>query len=145
MIIPDVNLLVYAHNESSSFHGVAAGWWENSLNGDVTILLPHVCVNGFIRIMTHPKILVDPLEVGEAIEMVDVWLESSSLSLLAPGLGHYEFYKKALLEIGVGGKLTTDAYIAALAMESQGTVFSNDSDFSRFSGLKWKNPLVGKK
>ena len=144
MIIPDVNLLVYAHNESSKFHTAASQWWEGSLNGDTTIFLPHVCINGFIRIMTHPKILMEPLDVSEAFEMVDIWLDSSCISLLAPGLRHYEFYKKALLEIGVGGKLTTDAYIAAMAMENQATVFSNDSDFSRFPGLRWQNPLVEK-
>ena len=141
MIIPDVNLLVSAHNETSIFHKAALDWWETSLNGDASILLPHICVNGFVRIMTHPKILVEPLSVREALEAVDIWMGSSCISLLAPGLRHYEFYKNILMEIGVGGKLTTDAYIAAMAIENQATVFSNDSDFSRISGLRWKNPL----
>ncbi|MCZ6672200.1 MAG: PIN domain-containing protein [Verrucomicrobia bacterium] len=141
MIIPDVNVLVFAHNEGSSFHLKASKWWENALNGDIPILLPHICVNGFVRIMTHPRILEEPLTVAEALEMADVWLESDCVALLPPGMRHYFFYKQLLLKIGVGGKLTTDAYIAAMALENQATVFSNDSDFSRFSGLKWKNPI----
>ena len=142
MIVPDVNLLVYAHNESSRFHTEASRWWEAGLNGDKSVLLPHICINGFIRLMTHPKILEEPLRVGDTLEMVDVWLESECVSLLGPGERHYSFYKKALLNVGIGGKLTTDAYIAAMAMENQATVYSNDNDFGRFVGLKWENPLV---
>lgn len=141
MILPDVNLLVYAHNKASQCHRQAAPWWEDCLNGEGGILLPHICINGFVRIMTHPKILEEPLDIGEAFEMTDVWLESDCLSLLAPGMRHYSLYKNALLEAGTGGKLTTDAYLAALALENQATIYSNDSDFSRFSGLKWENPL----
>jgi toxin-antitoxin system PIN domain toxin len=141
MIIPDVNMLVYAHNRSSRFHQPASYWWESALNGETGILLPNICINGFVRIMTHPKIMDEPLAVGEAFEMTDIWLQSPCLTLLAPSMRHYALYKGALLEAGVGGKLTTDAYLAALAMENQGTLFSNDSDFSRFSGLRWENPL----
>ena len=142
MIVPDVNILVYAHNKSSRFHASAFAWWEESLNSDTTILLPNICINGFVRIMTHPKILVEPLAVSEAFEMVDIWLESECISFLAPGSRHFEFYKEVLLEAGVGGKLTTDAYIAAMAIENQATLYSNDSDFGRFSGLRWINPLL---
>jgi toxin-antitoxin system PIN domain toxin len=143
VIVPDVNILVYAHNESSRFHTSAFAWWEEALNDDTTILLPNICINGFVRIMTHPKILIEPLDVSEAFEQVESWLESESLSLLAPGPRHLDIYKEVLLEAGVGGKLTTDAYIAAMAIENQATVYSNDSDFGRFSGLRWSNPLLG--
>ena len=78
-------MLIYAHNESSRFHTSALSWWEEALNGDTTILLPNICINGFIRIMTHPKIMIEPLDVNEAFEQVESWLESESLSLLAPG------------------------------------------------------------
>lgn len=142
MIIPDVNLLVYAHNQSSQFHQKARRWWEDSLNGEKSVLIPHICINGFVRLMTHPKILEEPLSVGEVFEMVDVWLGSGCASILAPGERHYSFYTNMLLQVGVGGKLTTDAYIAAMAMENSSIVFSNDNDFDRFDGLRWENPLV---
>ncbi len=86
--------------------------------------------------------MVEPLDVGEAFEMVESWLESECICFLAPGPRHFEMYKEVLLEAGVGGKLTTDAYIAAMAIENQATVYSNDSDFGRFSGLRWSNPLL---
>ena len=142
MIVPDVNLLVYAHNRDSAFHRKASQWWENALNGNIPILLPNFCINGFIRIVTHPKIFDRPLGVNEAFELSDVWLKSPILSLTAPGIRHYEHYKCFLKSIGVAGKLSTDAYIAAIAQENQATVYSNDSDFSRFAGLKWTNPLA---
>ncbi len=141
MIVPDVNILIYAHNESSRFHAEALSWWEQALNGDTTILLPHICINSFVRIMTHPKILAEPLDVSEAFELVDSWMDSESISLLAPGPRHFEIYKEVLLKSGVGGKLTTDAYIAAMAIENQAMVYSNDNDFGRFPGVRWHNPL----
>lgn len=84
----------------------------------------------------------EPLGVSEAFELVDSWLESESLSLLAPGFRHYDIFKEILCDSDVGGKLTTDAYIAAMAIENQATVYSNDSDFGRFEGLRWTNPLT---
>lgn len=92
--------------------------------------------------MTHAKILETPLTVEEAFGLVDTWLESDIVSLIAPGPRHYSLYRSLLIQVGVGGKLTTDAYIAAIAMENQAVVFSNDNDFSRFSGLNWQNPLA---
>jgi uncharacterized protein len=142
MIIPDVNILVYAHNESSHFYDKAKAWWEACLNAEEGVLLPHICINGFVRLMTHPKILKEPLAVEEAIEMVDVWLRSGCVSMLAPGERHYSIYRDILIKAGVGGKLTTDAYIAAMGIENQATVYSNDNDFSRFQGVRWANPLA---
>ncbi len=142
MIVPDVNLLVYAHNRSSAFHESASRWWEECLNGEIPVLLPSVCLNGFIRIVTHPKIFDEPLRVAEAFDLCDLWITSPMLSLTVPSLGHYEHYKRLLKSVGVAAKLSTDAYIAAIALENQATVFSNDSDFSRFVGVKWTNPLA---
>ncbi len=141
MIIPDVNLLVYAHNESSRFHEESRRWWEAALNGETSVLIPSICVNGFVRLMTHPKILEEPLSTAAAFEMVDVWLSSDCVSLLSPGERHYSFFRELLVTLGVGGKLTTDAYIAAMAMENRATIFSNDSDFHRFEGVRLENPL----
>jgi hypothetical protein len=142
MIVPDVNLLVYAHNAASRFHDDSHDWWEACLNGSRTILLPHLCVNGFIRIMTHPRILVEPLSVAESLAMVDSWLVSDLVLLVAPGERHYAIYKRLLLAAGVGGKLSTDAHLAALAIENRATLYSNDHDFVRFPGLAWVNPLT---
>ena len=63
------------------------------------------------------------------------------VSPLNPGADHLALLRRALEAAGVGGDLVTDAHIAALAMEYQAEVHTNDTDFSRFPGLRWRNPL----
>jgi len=142
MMVPDVTLLVYAHNQTSRFHEQAAAWWEGCLNAEQPILLPNICISGFVRIVTHPKVLREPLTVGEAFEMTDQWMQSEAVTLIGPTVRHYHLFKSSLQSAGAGGKLTTDAYLAALAMERQAALYSNNSDFSRFPGLMWRNPLA---
>ncbi len=141
MILPDVNLLIYAHNESSKFHTIAHPWWEHILNSTHRVLLPHFCINSFVRITTQTNILTKPLHIEEALEIVDQWLSAHHLFLISPAGKHYSVYRGLLLHTGVGGKLTNDAYLAALAIENNATLCSNDSDFGRFKGLRWNNPL----
>lgn len=141
MIIPDVNLLVYAYNRDAREHGVARRWWEELLSGTESVGLPWAVSCGFIRLMTHPAVLVRPLAPGTAVAHVRSWLERANVEPLEPGARHLEVLERLLGEAGVAGNLTTDAHIAALALEYQCEVHSNDSDFGRFSGLRWRNPL----
>jgi predicted nucleic acid-binding protein len=61
--------------------------------------------------------------------------------ILQPGPRHFAILS-SFCEAGVlQSALLTDAHIAALAIENQAVVHSNDSDFSRFAGLRWSNPL----
>jgi len=67
MIVPDVNLLIYAHNDQAPEHEGARAWWEAALNGRVAVGLPWISISGFIRLMTHPRVLAQPLDVHQAI------------------------------------------------------------------------------
>jgi uncharacterized protein len=142
MIVPDINLLVYAHNEASRFHAPSKRWWERVLNEPEPIGLCWATVMGFIRIVTHPGIQTDPISVEEAVARVDAWLLQPQVQWLHPGSRHYPIFRRMLLAAGSGGNLTTDAHLAALAIEHQSEMYSNDTDFARFPGLKWVNPLA---
>ena len=142
MIIPDLNLLVYAHNAADARHGVARQWWEGCLNGSETIGLAWVTLLGFVRLTTHRQVLVHPLPVAQATTLVDEWLEQTVVRVLVPGREHARHCFGFLRELGVGGNLTTDAHLAALALEYQAELHSTDVDFGRFSGLRWINPLA---
>ncbi len=141
MILPDVNLLLYAHNRADARHEDARVWWENHLNGTNPVALCWVALNGFIRISTHPRILEKPLKAGKAAGYVCEWLEQTNVLLIEPGLAFPDLYLGFIEELGAGGNLTTDAYLAALAVEHQAELQSNDQGFTRFSGLRWRNPL----
>ena len=142
MIVPDINLLVYAHNSQSRQHEAARKWWEDLLNGTGTVGLPWATILGFIRIATNPKILDNPLDVSSACTRVRSWLARPQTALIHPGDRHADILFDLLEEAGSAGNLTTDAHLAALAIEHQAELHSTDADMVRFRGLRWTNPLV---
>lgn len=142
MILPDVNLLVYAYNAADPQHLAAKDWWEGCLNGTRPVGLPWVVAAGFIRLMTHPRILREPMAVAQAVGIVQSWLDQPCLLIIEPGKKFPDRFFPFLTALGTAGNLTTDAYLAALAMEHQAEVHSSDTDFLRFEGLRWRNPLA---
>ena len=109
--------------------------------GQQLIALPWVVIFGFVRVVTHPSVLQDPRRPGDAIAIVESWLEHPNAQVLEPGPHHLEIVRKLFEATGVAGNLTTDTHLAALAIEHQCELHSHDSDFGRFPGLRWHNPL----
>ena len=143
MIIPDINLLLHAHNSAYRRHRAAREWWETLLNGTGSVGLPWVSILGFIRVATHPKILENPLDLSGACTRIRSWLARPQTILIHPGVRHADILFELLAAVGRGGNLTTDAHLAALAIEHQAELHSTDADMARFPGLRWVNPLMG--
>lgn len=141
MILPDVNVLLYAHNASHPRHNAARKWWDGALSGDEPVGLPWVGVLGFLRLSTSRVVFREPLTVDEAIGYVEAWLAQPHVRVVQPGHRHPEHLFAFLRALGVAGSLTTDAHLAAVAIEHGCTLYSTDADFSRFPGLDWRNPL----
>ena len=141
MIVPDLNLLVFTYSQASPFHDDARKWWEGLFNGAERVGIPWVVITGFVRLMTNRSAMDQPLAPSEAIDTVESWFRYPHVTPLNPGTEHLSLLRQALAAAGVGGNLVTDAHVAALAMEYQAEVHSNDTDFSRFPGLRWRNPL----
>jgi toxin-antitoxin system PIN domain toxin len=97
---------------------------------------------GYLRLMTSRNVLVDPFVPEEVFRHLRSWLERPQVQILHPGPRHLDLMEDLTKEAGVAGKLTTDIHLAALAIELQAELHSNDKDFSRFSGLRWVNPLA---
>ncbi len=142
MIIPDLNLLVYAYNPATTLHRLARPWWESALNGTEAVGIPWIVSAGFIRLMTHPRVLEEPMSVGAAIAAVQAWLAAGPVVALCPGERFPDLFFGLVERLGVGGNLTTDAQLAALAIENQAVLCSNDRDFVRFEGLRLRNPIA---
>jgi toxin-antitoxin system PIN domain toxin len=141
MILPDLNLLVYAYDSSSPSHAAAKRWWIGCLSGQETIGISWIVSFGFIRLWTSPRVFQNPMTVDQAATHVESWLARPMVRVLNPGPSHAEIAFSLLRSEGRGGNLTTDAHLAALAMEANATLHTADTDFLRFNGLKWKNPL----
>ncbi len=141
MIVPDANVLIYAHDETSRYHHNARKWWESALGGTEPVGLPWVVVLAFVRLMTHPQVCENPLAVAQVRELVGDWLAQPHVRLIhVSDLAVARFFD-LLEEAGGGGNLSTDALIALHAMEHSATVFSNDRDFDRSAGVRRVNPL----
>jgi len=142
VIVPDVNLLLYATVTAFERHPAARVWWEQTLSGVEPVGLTAPVVLGFVRISTHRRVLTQPMTLAEADTVVQGWLAQPCVRFLRPGSRHLREVLDLLGSVGTAGNLTTDAQIAAAAAEHGGTVHTTDSDFARFTGIAWTNPLV---
>lgn len=143
MIVPDVNLLVYAVHEESPQHVAAKRWLDGLLNGDEPVGLAWTVLVGFIRVATNPRVVAGtPISVERAIAVVDLWLARPMVTVVEPGPRHWAILRMLLAEARRGANLTTDAHLAALCVERGATLHSADGDFQRFRGLRHENPLL---
>jgi toxin-antitoxin system PIN domain toxin len=141
VIIPDVNLLLYASITSFQEHAAARAWFTSILNGEDQLLLPAISLFGFVRIASNPRIFDSPIPVSEALASVESWLSLPHVHFLSPGPRFIEISFDLLRQLGAARNLTTDVQLAAHAMENQATLYSHDTDFARISGLRWVDPL----
>ncbi|MCX6864826.1 MAG: type II toxin-antitoxin system VapC family toxin [Verrucomicrobia bacterium] len=144
MIVPDVNLLIYAYDSTSPHHDAAAVWWQGCMTGTEEVGLAAVVVFGFVRLCTHPGVFQNPLTIAEATRRVESWLAMPRVRIIEASPHHIAEVLGLLAETGTAGNLTTDAQIAALARQEKAILHSNDTDFQRFPGIRWLNPLTGK-
>ena len=144
MIVLDANLLLYAYNSLAPNHAQARQCIEAVFSGTEAVGLPWQTVSAFLRIITNRQLPGDRLSMEEAVALVEEWAALPMVHLLAPRDRHWAFFRRMLLEGKASGPLTTDAQLAALTIENGGVLYTTDRDFSRFPGLKWVNPLLGK-
>ncbi|MBI2159935.1 MAG: type II toxin-antitoxin system VapC family toxin [Candidatus Rokubacteria bacterium] len=141
MKVVDANLLLYATDRRSPRHEAARSWLEGRLSGDETIGFAWVVLLAFLRLSTNPHVFERPLSVERALDVVDGWLGQPCAVIVQPGDRHPAVVRQLLRPLGTAGNLVNDAHLAALAIEHGAELNSCDADFSRFSGLRWVNPL----
>jgi hypothetical protein len=141
--LPDVNLFLYAYDASSPRQPAAQKWLEEALSGNETVALAWAVLVGFIRLSTNPAVFSNPIAVETAIAFVEQWLAQPTCTVVEPTDRHVPVLRDLLGGLGTAGNLTSDAHLAALAIEHGATLCSCDVDFSRFPGLRWVDPLRG--
>lgn len=138
----DANVLVYAVHRQSPKHEPAEAWLTEQLNGPRRIGLPWTSLLAFLRISTHPRAFQHPLRPAVAWQRVSDWLEAPVAWIPQPGPRHATVLGDLIATHQPSGHLVPDTGLAALALEHGLTVISTDTDFARFTEIRWENPLA---
>lgn len=142
MILPDLNLLLYAYNPCLPQHDAARRWWEEAMNGDELIGMPFEVAFGFIRVATNPRLGPAKVALVDARRVVEKWMDLPQVRVMPPAASHFTRVMDLMAAAMAAGPVLSDAILAAYAIEHRATLFTNDGDFARFPGLHWENPLL---
>ena len=141
MMLPDVNILVYAYREDAPDHERYRDWLQDLVNGDEAYGISDLVCSGFLRVVTHPAVFSPPSPIADALAFVEEIRSQPSCVVIAPGVRHWQLFARLCQASGVRGNLVPDAYFAALAIESGSEWISTDGDYARFPGLRWRRPF----
>ena len=141
MVLPDVNVLVYAHREDSGRHAACRTWLEGVVNGNESYGVSELVLSGFVRVVTHPRIFTKPSPLADALEFTEQLRSRPNCVPVAPGRRHWDIFRTLCLEADARGNLVPDAFLAAMAIEAGCEWISTDRDFCRFKGLRWRHPI----
>ena len=140
MILPDVNVLAQAFRSDAGDHTLCRGWLHSIVNGDARFALSPQVLAGVIRITTHSKIFSQPSAIAEVIRFCELLLAQPHCVLVHPGPQHWSIFTRLCKEADARGNLSSDAWYAALAIESGCEWISLDRDYARFPDLRWRLP-----
>jgi len=140
LIIPDINLLLYAYNANGEFHEEAKTWWQGVIDGEELVGFPHDVLFGFVRIASHSS-FTSSIEVEAADEVVGEWLNLPHARILLPDAAHFARAVDLLKMAGGRGAMLSDAVLASYAIANRACLCSTDNDFARFPDVDWVNPI----
>ena len=142
MMVVDANLLIYAYNSSTSQHDAARGWIEDAFSGHDPVGLAWSSIHAFLRLTTHPALFPQPLDMSDAVAIVESWLAQPIVGIVEPGESYQTILQALLRGAQIRGSMVMDAHLAALALENGAVLVTTDRDFRRFEGLTVTNPLA---
>ena len=142
MILIDANLLLYAYRPRAEQHQKSRVWLETVLSGPDLVRFAWLTLWAFLTIATNARVFERPLSTSEAEAAISSWLAQPIAGILEPGERHWGILRDLVRDGQAAGPLVMDAVLAAIALEHGATLCTTDRDFSRFSGLRWTNPLA---
>ncbi len=141
MILPDVNVLIYAHREDMEGHGDYAAWLADQAASATAFGVSEFVLSGFVRVATNPRVFDVPTPLSEALAFASTVREIPNAVRVVPGERHWGIFTNLCEAVGARGNRVPDAYLAALAIETGAEFITNDRGFSRFPGLRWSRAL----
>jgi toxin-antitoxin system PIN domain toxin len=139
-VLLDANLLLWAHHRGFAQHEPARSWLASTLSDTPAVGIPWPSVLAFLRVSTHSRAFQHPLGIEVAWEVVDGWLSRPNVQMPVPTDAHADLLRQMLVSGRAAGNHTTDAHLAALAIEWGLVLLSADRDFARYPGLRWHDP-----
>ena len=141
MILPDVNVLVYAFREDTSEHRQYRKWLLDRIESSEAFGVSELVLSGVVRVLTHPRVFDPPTPIAAAMEYCDALRGQPNAVVLTPGERHWEIFAALCARVSAKGNVVPDAYLAALAIEHGCELVTADRGFARFPGLRWRHPL----
>ena len=141
MIIPDVNVLIYAFRDDLPDHARYREWLVETLGAEEPVALPGQVVAGFMRVVTNPRVFSPAVPPAEAARYVQALRSAPGAVTLRLAESHVDTFLRLCVEVNAKGNLVADAYLAAIAIELDALLVTTDRDFARFPGLRWRHPL----
>jgi toxin-antitoxin system PIN domain toxin len=145
MILPDVNVLIYAFRKDVPQYAICRPWLDEVISGDARFGVSPVVLSAVVRLTTSPRIYKTPSAIEEAFGFCEDLLGQPHCQVVEPGERHWDIFKRLCIEADIRGPRVTDAWFAALAIEWGCDWITLDRDFARFPGLKWQVPQAAKK
>ena len=141
MILPDVNVLVYAHKTGTAQHEQYRDWLLAELDGPAPVAVSELVLSAVVRVVTHPRVFDRPSTPREALDYVTWLRDHPGTVVVGPGPRNWQVFAELVADAEARGNLVPDAYHAALAMEHGCEWITTDRDYARFTGLRWRHPL----
>jgi uncharacterized protein len=142
VVLPDANVLVYAHREDSALHAACRAWVEDVINGNEASGLSELVLSGLVRVATHPNVFAKPSPLGDALEFTEQLRSRPNCVPVASGRRQWGIFRTPCIEAGAKGNRVPDAFLAAMSIEASCEWITTDRDFSRFKGLRWRHPAA---
>ena len=141
MILPDVNVLIYAFRSDAEDHLEHKSWLESVVNGAAAYGVSPQVLGAVVRVCTHPRIFAHPSSAADAFQFCRALLEQPNATVVTPGDRHWSIFEALCWQSKAAGNLVQDAWFAALAIESGCEWITSDRDYARFTGLSWRAPF----
>ena len=134
-------MLVYASRADAPRHIEYREWLESILRSPSPFGVSELVLSGVVRIVTHPRVFVLPTPLEDALAFVTALRGHPNAVVITPGARHFDLFRQLCTSAGTTGNLVADAFLAALAIDSGSEWITDDRDFARFPGLRWRHPL----
>ncbi len=140
MILPDVNVLIYAFRQDVPQHAICRPWLDRIIQSDTRFGVSPLALGAVVRITTNPRTYVTPSTIEEAFGFCEDLLGQPHCQVVEPGDRHWNIFRQLCVNTDTRGPRVTDAWFAALSIEWGCEWITLDRDYARFPGLKWQAP-----
>ena len=141
MILPDVNVLIYAVYSGAQDHVGYRKWLDSVINSDSMYGMSTQVLSSVMRILTNRRSVRNPQPVERVLAFAEGLLERPNCQIIQPAGRHWQIFANLCRATNAKADLIPDAWFAALAIEHGCEWITTDRDFARFPGLRWRTPF----